>query len=54
MNQTIQQNEDLVIDHIATLIEEDMPTQSIREIVSETYQVIGERFTELFSKAFTR
>jgi hypothetical protein len=48
------QNDDLIIDHIANLIEEDMPTQSIREIVSETYQVIGEKFTQLFSQAFTK
>jgi hypothetical protein len=54
-NKAIEEaNEKRIVDHIADLIEEDMPTQSIREIVSETYNVIGEKFTKLFSQAFTR
>ena len=53
-NQLTTTAEDQIVDHIAELISEDMPTQSIREVVFETYSIIGEKFTELFSKAFTK
>jgi hypothetical protein len=54
MTQTVTTTpEEIIVEHIAEMISEDMPTESIREMVSDTYSIIGEKFTQLFSKAFT-